>query len=305
MDKLLKKTIIFLGVCIIITLISVLALNQFNNIYHNKLRPYRKEIKQTKVLITGTSHCLWGINPKKLGVSAINIGEVNKPIEIDLEILKNNLDINKDLRLVIIPIDYFTLFFNGLKKGENFEKRYYYHWGIKAHQDVVDNYFGHFLTCGSDVIKNLLTGKYKTASGFTAKNQDFSKISKAKQREFTAKRIAGWNKQFIDSSQHTFITNNLIKTILLLKNHGINCFLITCPVSTEMKKNYNPELVKIINSEIKKIVSATNVRYEDFNSLPNFKEDYLFRDCDHLNLKGSKELTAVIKSRIQDLYHLQ
>jgi len=303
MNSLIKKTFLFISICLIVILIAIIALNQFNNIFHDKLSPYRIQIKKTKVLVTGTSHSLWGINPKSLGISAINIGEVNKPINIDLAILKNNIDANKDLKLVIIPIDYFTLFFDGTNKGENFEKQYYYHWGIKNHHDIIDNYFGHFFTCGSDVIKNLLSGKYTSASGFTPKKEDFSIVTIEKQRASIAKRLSDWNKKFIDSSKHAIITNELIETILLLKSRGIECYLITMPVYSEMKKAYNKELVSIMNSEIKRIEGSTNAKYEDFNNLPIFKDASLFRDGDHLNIKGSKAMTEILKSRIQDFFH--
>ena len=277
--------------------IIMLIINRVNDIFHNKLNIFQKEIKTSEILIVGTSHSLWSINPKKLGHKAINISEINKPIETDIEIINNNLDYFTNLKLVIIPLDYFTLFYDG--KNEAYSKKYDYHWGLtnKIKSNRLNFYFGHFFTCGISIFADLLEGKVKTTSNFTPKYQDWSKLSLQEQSLKSKKRMNAWENNWIDTSINNVVTEKIIQTTLDLKNRGIHCLFITLPVSSNMKKLYKQDLVEINNRNINLIIKETNCKYVDYNNSIRFN-DSLFRDQDHLNIKGANVISDLIKKEI-------
>ena len=159
-NKFLKYFIIYFVIfaIIIITLGSYL---EKDIIFSKKRLLFEKNKSDIEYLITGTSHTFWGVEPNLFPSKAINVAEKNKPIEIDLKVIENNIRNFKKLRYVIIPIDYFTLYFNGYK--DNGAAKLYHHWGLQFKEKSFLKRF-HIGTCGIDLEELLLKKSNKNVN---------------------------------------------------------------------------------------------------------------------------------------------
>ena len=297
MKKFLRNLALFIVSIIILLLIIIKAINKFDDTYHNKYNRLARELKSTEILITGDSHSLFAIDPKSFDRKAANIAETSKPIEIDLYVIEKNIEFMDSLKTIIIPIDYFTLFFDGGK--EKFTKRYFHHWGIHVSKpwfksNLTDIHFG---TCGLNLLKDIKKGNAKI-SNYYPHGGNWSKTNSASQATLCKKRLNVWNKKWIDTSNASRITSKLISLARECERHNIAVYFITLPVSNKLNQLYDKKLVEKTRLEIIKILKETKCHYTDFNSFQIFKSDSLYCDPDHLNKQGAQVITNLIKKQI-------
>ncbi len=301
MKRFLTNLALFILLIITLLIIIIKAINKFDDKYHNKYNRLAKELKVTEILITGDSHSLFAIDPDSLGKKAANISESSKPIEIDLYVIEKNIEFMHSLKAVIIPIDYFTLFFDGRK--EKFTKRYFLHWGIPISNSLVplDINNTHFGTCGLKLLKDMKNGRAKI-SNYYPHGGNWSETSSLKQNIISRKRLNIWNKKWIDTSNETRITDKLISFSRKCEKYGIDVYLISMPVSKNIFKLYDKKIVERTRLQITKILKETNCSYTDFNNFAIFKADSLYSDPDHLNRFGAQIITHLIKSQLSVIF---
>jgi hypothetical protein len=132
MKKLLYKVLLlaapfalYLGVCE-----YRVSTHAFNQIAAKKLL-FEEKKSETEVLILGSSHGLYGILPEDLCGAAFNLAAVNQSLYYDEALLRRCIDQMPSLKLVVLPVSYFTLnhqLDTGLEKWRTYSYRYV--WGI-------------------------------------------------------------------------------------------------------------------------------------------------------------------------------
>ena len=140
MNKFILRALMFFSYAIIFGVIYIVAFDFVFN-PHSKIELLNNKSKNTQIIITGTSHTLMGLDPAQFFLKTINISEISKPIQVDLQAIENEIKKLPQLKYIVIPIDYFTLFYNG--REEAIAKKYWHHWGVK--NDEVS--FFHFIDC--------------------------------------------------------------------------------------------------------------------------------------------------------------
>lgn len=108
-------------------------LQNIPNVYSYKKDYLNKYSKEIQILILGNSHTYLGIDPIYFTQNTFNAGYVNQSLYYDFEILnkhKENLD---ELKIIVIPISYFSLWFSLLESEEYRRvKNYVIYHGLKA-----------------------------------------------------------------------------------------------------------------------------------------------------------------------------
>lgn len=297
-NKFLKYFIIYFVIfaIIIITLGSYL---EKDIIFSKKRLLFEKNKSDIEYLITGTSHTFWGVEPNLFPSKAINVAEKNKPIEIDLKVIENNIRNFKKLRYVIIPIDYFTLYFNGYK--DNGAAKLYHHWGLQFKEKSFLKRF-HIGTCGIDLEELLLKkNKKDKLNGFEPYYDNFKTVDKKEQARIYASRLTLWNKYFIDTTLAGNIFNETVRVVKLLKDNHIEPVIITMPVDYGFYEYLDPVIKKKNIDAINELVNQTGAYYINFQDEPVFRDQSLFKNQDHLNDKGARTLTLLLVQYINQL----
>ena len=108
-------------------------LENMNSLYKEKAEGLKKDAHEIKILILGNSHATYGVNPDYFTDYAFNIANVGQSIYFDKELTLQNLEKLKNLKYVLISVDYHSLYFSRQRGERNIWS--YYGNGIKYPSD--------------------------------------------------------------------------------------------------------------------------------------------------------------------------
>lgn len=301
MKQFLKKFLTYCLVYIVVfgTLLSSIGWYlEKDRIYSKKRFLFETNKKDAVYIITGTSHTLWGVNPTMFPEKAINIAEKNKPIDIDLQVLMKNINNLTNTKYVIIPIDYFTFYFDGRK--DNGAAKLYHHWGLKyPNGSWLKKY--HITTCGIDV-EELFPGKKKDKFfGYEAQKNDYSKVKTAERTANYSSRRELWEKYFIDTTLAENIYQEIQNTVKALQERHIKPVIVTMPMEQGYFNALDPLLHAKNEQLIRKLIDSTGAPYLNFQNKKEFEDLSMFKNQDHLNDKGATNLTKILVDFIRTL----
>ncbi len=140
MNKFISKLFLFILPFILAFFSMELLLRKIPNDYRYKSEYLSSNSDNISKLFLGSSHSYFGINPDFISGNAFNASHISQSIDIDYEIIKkyDNWD---DLKFIIIPIDYFTLF-SRLSNGVEYWriKNYNLYYNMNLSNKLSDNF---------------------------------------------------------------------------------------------------------------------------------------------------------------------
>lgn len=296
MNKFLKKILIFIIPLIIIAVVLEFAIRRIPNDYAYKNDYLRENAKDIEVLFMGSSHAYYGINPKYIDVNSFNAAHVSQSLDYDYKILEKYDEEFDNLRVIAIPISYFSLF-SILEDGSEFwrSKNYFLYYDLDISKDLKyrSEIFGESGFSNAIKLYNYyLRSKDAIACtdlGFGFRSSDLEQINlnetaiTAAERHTQTERL-DW--------QNSIETINRITDFAKVK--GANVLLYTPPAYHTYVSNLNKEQLKItINTAMEIDIKHNNVVYLNLLEDSRFlKED--FYDADHLNGLGAEKLTKIL-----------
>jgi hypothetical protein len=256
---------------------------------HDRGKLFNNDLESTEIVITGTSHTLWGLDPTLFEFKTINISETNKPTIIDLEIIKKYHKKMPKLEYVIIPIDYFTLFYTG--DSDVSVRKYWHHWGLKNK----NAHLFHFVDCEIETPLDLLVSNRRKLSNFEQKEGTYNpEDDMAKMLD----RIDAWHTHWMSLKNYALITREIIQFINFCKSKEIKIVFVKMPIPISTQRKFNNRYMSITSTSLKNFGEFSNVYLIDLNKIPVFENDSLFHDCDHLNYRGAKLASSILNNRI-------
>ncbi|MCF8449918.1 MAG: hypothetical protein K9G49_08625 [Taibaiella sp.] len=304
MKQFLVKSVLFFLPLIAGWVLLEIRLQKIPNSYQQKKTMLEKHMKDAAVINVGSSHALNGINPEYFSKPGLNLANITQTIYYDKAMVAQHIDSMPALKMVIIPVSYFTLF----RRLEDLEEDwrmylYYYYWGIDVpgksifdinRYSLVTIYTPHvvlgMIRRGFDV---KMSPDY-SALGFEGRDssghvRDIT-YEKGKLREqYHAK---GYNPENVEEGRKL-----LTELISLLKSRNIEPVLVTTPVYTTFSSNANPRILADMKRITDEIKSKYGCRYFDYFTDPRFNIDD-FSDNDHLNKWGATKFSKIIDSEI-------
>jgi hypothetical protein len=95
---------------VLVAFICEVAFRAIPNDYKLKRHYLDKNALQIETLILGSSHALYGINPEYFTTKTFNGSNISQSINYDYQIIKKYEKDLKNLKTLILPLSYFTLF---------------------------------------------------------------------------------------------------------------------------------------------------------------------------------------------------
>ena len=290
------KTFLFLLPILILGLSMEYFLRQIPNQYVIKENYITTNYDKIETLILGSSHSYYGVNPAYFRKPCFNSANISQSLNFDLELLKKYEKELCNLKTVIIPISYFSLF-EKLNEGDE-------SWRVKNYTIYYDLDVSDKLAENSEILSIKLSDNISRIYNYYVTNDfklDCSETGWG--TSFRAEESLDLDKAGISSAKkHTI--NDLIllnESIDILKNmielckeRNIKVLLFTPPAY----KSYNKNLSKIqlditINSTKELTNSFDNCTYINLLEDSTFtKNDYF--DADHLNNIGAKKLSFLL-----------
>ncbi len=264
---------------------------------------------EIETLILGSSHSFYGFNPEYFSGKTFNASYISQPLKYDYKILEKFQGKFDNLKTIVLPISYFTLFSKLEADSEAWRvKNYIIYYKMKISSKSLSDY-SEFLGNRKNVgIKRLvlyyILGKSQvtcTESGWVARYKSKNARNLTETGKIASIRHTKDN-IYSDKYQKRYKDNiETIKNIIKWsENYNIRIMFVTPPAFETYRKNLNAVQLNTTVKTIKEISSKSeNCTYINLLDDPNFiEEDYY--DADHMSEIGAKKLSMLINNKINE-----
>lgn len=302
MGKFILRILIFLiPLLIILTALEYIAQSSPNS-YRYKNDYIANNCDSVNTLILGSSHSFYGINPEILGNNSFNLANVSQDLKFDLYLVEKSIAQCKNLKTLIVPISYFTLYETPLDKGnEKFRVKFY------------ENYMGY-----NDSLLNCIEKlELYNPSILQTKIKEYCKLHFGGDEDFGYNSL-GWATGYKECMIDSDIEKDAIKTIArhtpseeyvdinieylnkiatLCYNNNIRLFFITTPTLPTYYNKIDNDRWSYTTSVVNNICLKYNASYYSYLNDERFETSDFF-DIDHLCHKGAKKFSNILKEEI-------
>ena len=273
------------------------AARQIPNYYSYKYNWMDQHAEEVETLVLGSSHSLNGIIPRYLGENSFNLALPGQTLKYDAYLFFKWADRYKNLKLVILPISYFSFFMDHSEWiGETYSKIY-----LKSpfHSD-----FSQF-NLEMLEFKPLHSKLYFWRTG----NEEYVKERGWLPMYLKDKNLSTWNlehKNMNEVKKHTaksweYVDNNykLVSDIIYFcQKNDIKIVLTTIP----QYKDYNTHLDKVQLRKMYELIgnlhSKFGVLYLDYLQDERFCADD-FTNPTHLSEIGAQKFTKILRNDLR------
>lgn len=303
MKRLSKKIIWFLLPVIVVWMGLEVFYRTVDTNYSKKHELIQQKYKKTEILILGSSHSYYGLNPDYFIRNTYNFSNISQSLYFDELLLQKHLDSLQDLKAVILTIGYFTLSQedNGL---EDRWRKYFYDQQMDLEVPSVSDFdpkryslalsrkFNRSVDLVNEYInKGTIVSHYPNGYGI----QDSSDI--VSNKEEVAQIIARKH----ENGSMDFEANRLrlMRMIELCEKKKVHVFIVQMPAHPTYVNALVPEKWKRIGELLTDLSNSNGlVHHLDLTSDPNFSADDL-RDADHLTNEGAEKCSKLLSDRIE------
>lgn len=301
MQKFLKRVLIFAIPIFMLWLAAETFYRAVPNNYTIKHENITRK-KRIKVLVLGSSHTLFGINPDIISPDAFNLANISQTLLYDKMIFENHLHTFRNLEYLIIPVDYFSL--SQADRTPELETRKYFY---EAQMNLTTGFVSDF-----DI------KKYSLALAATPK-MTYESIKQYVDGTHTKCDANGWaelkgvgidnnsamgkiiaQKHEDGSLDFKINMERLSEIIKHCRQKKVKVLLVTMPVTTHYADGVNKhKLHKIVNEASGLAREFANVRYINLFQDERFNNADFF-DTDHLNIAGAKKCSLLVNDYLQN-----
>jgi hypothetical protein len=270
------------------------------NDFRLKKEMLEEHAHDTEILVLGSSHAFYGINPEYISTPSLNAAYVSQSLNVDLAILEKYFSAPSRLKSVILPVSYFTLY-RTLEQGPE-------HWRSKDYIIYSDIQISSNPRYRFEITGNTPKSFLKKIESYYKKKRDpITSSSKGWGLNFSSEidvdlAESGPSRAAIHTTDDTRLLERNQQTLLCIQHflqaRNINLYLFMPPAFQTYRTRLNPEQLELSTS-IPAEMAATysNTYYINLLSDETFQEEDFF-DADHLNEIGAKKLSTLLEDKI-------
>jgi len=302
----LRRLIIFLLPFVLLYPILEIKLSQIPNTYNKKREFLESQLQEIEILTAGSSHGD-AINPDYIKLKTFTLNNAAQDLYYDVQLINKYLDKMPKLKLVILPISYFSLEYQmDRTKTWTLAPFYYYFWGIPPqHWNSFLNprYFSLTAAYGWEKVLQYIENGFtdnsweimKTTGWWLQGNQELEDTPHESQMGLYSIQM-----QHIEIMKAERIPANmklLENFIVACQSRNIMVALITTPVHHSYSDFMDPFKYQTMQNNIQYLVDQYHVSYHNYLEDPRFL-DSDFYSRDHVNTKGSIKFSEIIDKEI-------
>lgn len=306
MSKLIKKILLLLlPVFAFLALFESLA-RTIPTSYGFKQKALDAKKESVEVLVLGSSHANFGIDPQYFGRPGFNIANTSQCLAQDYQLLLKYLPECRKLKLVVVPVSYFTLQSDLALSPEAWRCAYYsVYMGVKADAAAsgweLRNRSALALWDGPiGVLKNLKKTKKLPINefGYQSPEPNKAKVEDVINDGTGIERVAYHNRIM----NPAVVESNLAvlgEMAELLKKKQIKMVLVVTPVYGTYSRHVLAKNYDIMVRGIEAVSSRYGVK--SYNYFYDNRFDMSdFSDNDHLNARGAQKFSRILKQEVID-----
>jgi len=311
MKRFIFKTFFFFLPIVISAILFEFALRKIPNDYAQKREYLDKNSHQIETLILGSSHAYFGLDPIYFDNNTFNAAKVSQSLEYDYEIFKKYSANMLQLKSVVIPLSYFSMFdlLSQSDDGESWRnKNYFLYSGI----DIgAVNLFNKTEILGQNFsinIRRFINYYLKNVSSITSTELGWGytyKSEESKDLYITGNEAAIRHKCIIDPVIIKNIEDILNALVDYCKQRNINVLLLTLPAYQSYIEGLDSEQLNITLTIANSIAQKNeNCTYINLLADSSFiARD--FYDGDHLNEIGAQKLSLKVNKMLEEINEKQ
>lgn len=286
---------LFLLPLTVLGVVLEVSLRQMPNDYKLKKEYLEKYADDIEVLLLGSSHSFYGLNPEYFSQKTFNAAYVSQSLAYDLEILKRQLENSQNIKTVVLPVSVFSLYLRLEDGADSWRvKNYVMYYGMENKGDITNN---------TELFSNTLPVNYARFKNYYVKNEPAVtcsnlgwgtqfKSENAQDLEATGKVAAERHTQ--DDNHFEANANALRSVISLCNEKGIKLVMFTPPAYKSYYKNISQTQLKETIETVNKLITECNsCSYINLLENASFVAEDFF-DADHLNEKGARKLSLMV-----------
>ena len=305
MKPFLKRLLIFL--LPILALYSVLEfkLSQMPNNFKLKKEYFENQLSEIEILTTGSSYGN-SINPQFLSRHAFNLFNDGEDFYYDAQIIEKYLDRMPNLKLIIIPISYFSLEYRMDRSPVAWRVPFYkFVWDIPPREFTSyfnAGFFSYTAAYGWKEAVGFIQNGFTSADNLKLLRNGWKEIEDQEISESPEWERAGW--QYVSLNEtlmneeavevNVGVLSRLIKTSQIRQ---IKVLLITPPAYHYYYDHIDPIKYQRMQAGIHQLVNIYQVIYVNFLKDARFTASD-FYNPDHVSTRGSMKFSQLIDKEI-------
>jgi hypothetical protein len=262
-----------------------------------------RQASRIEVLIMGSSHELTAIYPGELGRPAFNLASQSQSLYYDISLIRKYRASLPALKLVVLPISYFSLEYDLDDAPERWRSYHYKYFYSLPHQDwhhlfSSRNFSAYFLSSESFRARVLL-GKaanaaleYDVWGGWT--NRPRIEAMDADQLAAAAQATLRTHEGMMRPKHLAANLTRLQDIVRELRRDGVSVVFITTPVSRFYRDGINKDAYQRMQTAMRKLSASEGFPYRNYMFDGRFT-DSDFADGDHLNSAGARKFTHLLR----------
>ena len=285
--------------------------NRDTNLFIIKQRRLEALAARVEVLTLGPSHAHDGILPLLVHSNAFNLGAVSQSLYYDCALVRRYAPRLPRLRLVVLPLSYFTPEYE-LDDGKEIWRSYYYFrfhrishrdWRLDTHLRNWSTWFLFGRDSGLAAVRGTLPpdigGSYDMNGGRIDQRPETARLPhpspdhvRDSASAATARHHATMNPASLNDNEQRL--RELIPFLLAQK---IGVVFVTLPVSEGYRAGQKPENMARTAQMIAGLERDFGVGHRDYSADPRFGEAD-FWDADHLNFAGAAKFSRLLGKEV-------
>ena len=298
----------FISLCLILLGLSIvleIALLYRTNTYSYKHQYVLAHLHDIHVLLMGNSHIFFSLIPDSMGIGFFNTAISGRPIDYDVELIKQYVPKLIKLNAVVMPLDYDSFCFGRGKKntykaqqinnmGGTLKCMYYKYMDVPA-----DFWYW----------SEILNSKINFVNRFFLTSEEARECdSLGYNGQKLSTRVSGWELRCLpviidisdemDNTKYDRFYNQYKVAANICYDNNVKLILVSTPMYKTYQKRMNMDVVKEMHAFANKLKNEfPNIEYFNFTFDDRFiNEDFI--DASHLSEKGAIKFSLIMKNVI-------
>lgn len=273
------------------------------NEYQYKAEWMEKNADRVETLILGTSHAFYGINPSYLGPNAFSLAASAQSLQYDEFLFFKYAPKCTNLKTVILPISYFTLFSGDMEDGSEWWRAINYKVYMDCPYHSSFSKYNFFIS-NSEPFRAKLTKIIKGNNIIECDSLGFGyPIYRKSTPSLDEASVAAWVKLHTAKDFSCVEKNkqHILKIVEYCKSNHIRLIIVTTPTWKTYYERLNPPQLNVMKEIISQLTSKNNAIYLNYMQDVRFVATD-FTDCNHMSCDGAQKLSSLIDSSINGKY---
>lgn len=269
------------------------------NEYQYKAQWMEKNADRVETLILGTSHAFYGINPSYLGPNAFSLAASAQSLQYDEFLFFKYAPKCKNLKTVILPISYFTLFSRDMEDGSEW-------WRVINYKVYMDCPYHssfskyNFFISNSEPFRAKLTKIIKGNTIIECDSLGFGyPIYRKSTPTLDDASVATWVKRHTAKDFSCVEKNkqHILRIADYCQSNHVRLVIVTTPTWKTYYERLNHSQLKVMSEFIELLISKYDITYLNYIQDKRFIATD-FTDCNHMSCDGANKLSILISEQI-------